>query len=107
MNRPMSQDNDTICPSAQFCNVSIQTMFGRILPKCNITKGTKLVGLRQICLYNKSIASRLECYASIMLAYLVDISYNSLKIDQYSLIKQQSVENANSNRALNALYIAP
>ncbi|XP_065887444.1 uncharacterized protein [Dysidea avara] len=43
VNRPMSQDNDTICPSAQFCNVSIQAMFGRILPKCNITKGKSSV----------------------------------------------------------------
>ena len=40
--RPTShteQDDNTMCPSNTSCSVSVKTVLGRILPKCNATEG--------------------------------------------------------------------
>lgn len=40
--RPKSrteQANNTMCPTTASCSISVKTVFGRILPKCNATEG--------------------------------------------------------------------
>ena len=40
--RPIShteQANNTMCPSTTSCSISVKTVVGRILPKCNATEG--------------------------------------------------------------------
>ena len=41
--RPKShteQANNTMCPTTASCSISVKTVLGRILPKCNATEGT-------------------------------------------------------------------
>ena len=40
--RPKSlteQANNTMCPTTASCSISVRTVLGRILPKCNATEG--------------------------------------------------------------------
>ena len=41
--------NNIMCPSTTSCIIPVKTVFGRILPKCNVTKGEVSLLLYKLC----------------------------------------------------------